>query len=54
MLTAGNEKIVNNKVNDSVYDKLTAPSKQKHVYKEAWHDLMFDPVIDDLVERVNT
>lgn len=54
MLTAGNEKIVNNKVNDAVYDKLTAPSKQKHVYKEAWHDLMFDPVIDDLVERVNT
>ncbi len=54
MLTAGNEKIVNNKVNDAVLAKLTAPSKQKYIYKEAWHDLMFDPVIDELVERVNT
>lgn len=54
MLTAGNEKIVNNKVNDTVFQKITAPSKQKHVYNEAWHDLMFDPVIDDLVERVST
>lgn len=53
MLTAGNEKIVNNKINDAVFERITAPSKQKHVFKEAWHDLMFDPVIDDLVERVN-
>ncbi len=54
MLTAGNEKIVNNKINDAVFERINAPSKQKHVFKDAWHDLMFDPVIDDLVERVNT
>ncbi|MBA3859313.1 MAG: hypothetical protein C0507_20610 [Cyanobacteria bacterium PR.3.49] len=53
MLTAGHEKIVNNKVNDAVFDRITAPSKQKHVYKDAWHDLMFDPVIDDLADRVS-
>ncbi|MCC6980517.1 MAG: alpha/beta fold hydrolase [Candidatus Melainabacteria bacterium] len=54
MLTAGHEKIVNNKVNDAVFDRLTAPLKQKHVYKDAWHDLMFDPVIDELADRVST
>jgi alpha-beta hydrolase superfamily lysophospholipase len=53
MLTAGNEKIVNNKVNDAVFERLNAPSKQKHVFKDAWHDLMFDPVIDELADKVN-
>lgn len=53
MLTAGHEKIVNNKVNEAVFERLHAPSKQKHLYPEAWHDLMFDPVLDDVIERVS-
>jgi alpha-beta hydrolase superfamily lysophospholipase len=50
MFTAGQEKIVNNAVAEAVYTRLVAPRKQKHHFPEAWHDLMFDPVLDELVD----
>jgi alpha-beta hydrolase superfamily lysophospholipase len=50
MFTAGQEKIVNNAVSEAVYARLVAPRKQKHHFPEAWHDLMFDPVLDELVD----
>lgn len=53
MFTAGIEKIVNNDVNEAVFSRLSSPAKQKVVYEEAWHDLMFDPVIDQLAEKVS-
>ncbi|HEY9785284.1 MAG TPA: alpha/beta fold hydrolase [Candidatus Obscuribacterales bacterium] len=51
MFTAGVERIVNNTVSEAVFDRLTCPAKHKHHYPEAWHDLMFDPVLDHLCDR---
>ncbi|MBU6451415.1 MAG: alpha/beta hydrolase [Cyanobacteria bacterium REEB67] len=50
MFTAGQETIVNNQVSEAVFARLVAPRKQKHHFPEAWHDLMFDPVLDELVD----
>jgi len=50
MFTAGQEKIVNNLVSEAIFARLVAPRKQKHHFPEAWHDLMFDPVLDELVD----
>ncbi|MBN8661159.1 MAG: alpha/beta hydrolase [Candidatus Melainabacteria bacterium] len=52
MLTSGKEKIVDNEVNRMVFERLNAPRKTQHRFEEAWHDLMFDPVLDELVEMV--
>jgi alpha-beta hydrolase superfamily lysophospholipase len=52
MFTAGQEKIVNNAVSEAIYSRLVAPRKQKHHFPEAWHDLMFDPVLDELVDTL--
>lgn len=49
MLTAGNERIVNPKVNQNFFEQLRAPQKQWKVYDESFHDLMFDPVLDSVV-----
>jgi len=50
MFTAGQEKIVNNVVSEAIFARMVAPRKQKHHFPEAWHDLMFDPVLDELVD----
>jgi alpha-beta hydrolase superfamily lysophospholipase len=44
--------IVDGKASQRIFERLEAPSKREHVFDEAWHDLMFDPVIDDLVREV--
>jgi len=31
-----------------VFDKIIAPSKEKRSFDDAWHDLMFDRVIDEI------
>lgn len=49
MFTAGHETIVNNQVNDALFERLVG-AKTKHNFPEAWHDLMFDPVLDELVD----
>ena len=52
MITAGQEKVVNNQVNEKLFKRLTAPSK-KHVHmEEAWHDLMFDPQVDEVADAI--
>lgn len=52
MLTAGQEKVVNNEVNEKLFKRLSAPSK-KHVHmEEAWHDLMFDPLVDEVADQI--
>ncbi len=51
MFSAGVEKIVNPKVSEKIFAGLTC-SKEKHVYQEAWHDLMFDPIIDEMSDRL--
>jgi alpha-beta hydrolase superfamily lysophospholipase len=51
MFTAGVEKIVNNAVNVRLFAKLQAPSKDHIHMNEAWHDLMFDPQVDEVASR---
>ncbi|MBI4532474.1 MAG: alpha/beta fold hydrolase [Candidatus Melainabacteria bacterium] len=52
MMTAGVEKIVNNKVNADYFERLICPEKKKLHLSEAWHDLMFDPAIDNVADEV--
>jgi alpha-beta hydrolase superfamily lysophospholipase len=52
MLTAGMDQIINTAVNVAFFEKLTAPAKRAKVYDEAFHDLMFDPVIDEVADEV--
>lgn len=52
MLTAGKDRIVNNVVNQAFFSRLSAPSKQTKQFSEAWHDLMFDPVVDEVADEV--
>lgn len=52
MLTAGMDRIVNNPVNMAFFENLTAPSKQTKMFNEAFHDLMFDPQIDEVADEV--
>lgn len=49
MLTAGKERIVNPKVNQKFFEQLRAPLKQWKIHDESFHDLMFDPVLDNVV-----
>lgn len=50
LMTAGQDRIVNNAVTQEFYDHLSAPSKRHIHYPDAWHDLMFDYVLDDLAQ----
>lgn len=52
MMTAGVEKIVNNKVNVDFFEKIVSPRKKKQHFSAAWHDLMLDPVIDSVADDV--
>lgn len=52
MLTAGQDNIVNTAVNVAFFEKLTAPAKRAKLYDDAFHDLMFDPVIDEVADEV--
>jgi alpha-beta hydrolase superfamily lysophospholipase len=54
MATAGIEKIVDNNVSQKIFEATRAPAKQHISLKESWHDLMFDPEVDELVITVST
>ncbi len=51
MLNAGNEKIVNPRASEKLFSQLTCV-KEKHIYQDAWHDLMFDPIIDEMSDQL--
>src|SRR5262249_36868903 len=48
MMVGGNDKIVDAKIYNRVFEKIIAPAKEKRSFDEAWHDLMFDRVIDQI------
>lgn len=50
MLTAGVEKIVDNSISNTIFESIVSPSKTQFVFDDAWHDLMFDPVIDEMAD----
>lgn len=52
MARAGIEKIVDNRVSGQIFENLKAPSKKEIQFQQSWHDMMFDPVIDSLVDQV--
>jgi acylglycerol lipase len=52
MMTAGFDRIVNNPVNVAFFEKLSAPAKRAKHFDEAWHDLMFDPQVDEVADEV--
>jgi alpha-beta hydrolase superfamily lysophospholipase len=52
MFKPGIDKIVDLKEADKVYQRLAAPDKKERTYSEAWHDLMFDPVLDELADEI--
>ena len=53
MMTAGKDKIVCNTVNQSFFARLHAPAKRSRQFEDAWHDLMFDPVIDEVADEID-
>jgi len=52
MLTAGLDRVVDNRVNAQLFAKFGSAQKKHRHFPEAYHDLMFDPVLDDLVAEV--
>jgi alpha-beta hydrolase superfamily lysophospholipase len=50
--TAGRDKIVDNQAISTVFDMLSVPHKKRRHFVDAYHDMMFDPVIDDLTNEV--
>lgn len=52
MLTAGQDRIVDNSASAEMFKRIPAPYKQAHSFEHAWHDLMFDPVVDEVADWV--
>lgn len=52
MLTAGQDKLVDNRVNHRIFDRLLAPSKRTRCFETAVHDLPLDPAVDDVAEEI--
>jgi acylglycerol lipase len=48
MLTAGLDKLVDNRVNARIFNRLSAPQKQTIDFPSAIHDLTLDPVVDEV------
>jgi alpha-beta hydrolase superfamily lysophospholipase len=51
---AGIDDIVDGKAAQRIFDRLESPSKKQRIFGEAWHDLMFDPVLDELSDDLCT
>jgi alpha-beta hydrolase superfamily lysophospholipase len=51
LFTAGADRIVSNAVNSALYAQIPAKSKKRIHLPEAFHDLMFDPVIDQVADE---
>lgn len=52
MLTAGVDQIVDNRANSKFFATLPGPVKHHIHFPEAWHDLMFDPQIDEVAQSI--
>lgn len=52
MFTSGVDRIVSNAVNAEVFDKIPSQDKKRIHMGESWHDLMFDPAIDQVSEQL--
>jgi acylglycerol lipase len=52
MLTAGRDKLVDNKINQKVFARLISPEKKQRMFSSALHDLTLDPVIDEVADEI--
>jgi esterase/lipase len=52
MFEAGFDQLVDVGVNKKVFARIASSEKKQRLFEEAWHDLMFDPVLDQLVTEV--
>lgn len=51
MATAGIDRVVDNRVNMMAFSKFGCSNKTHKCYQESWHDLMFDPAIDEVADE---
>ncbi len=54
LATAGVDRIVDNSVTERFITRVNAPDKRILHYQNAWHDMIFEPVIDALTDEVHT
>ena len=52
MATAGLDRIVDNNVSQSYYERLNCLAKRKIRFENSFHDLVFEPVADDLIKEI--
>jgi alpha-beta hydrolase superfamily lysophospholipase len=52
MMTSGQDKVVDTAVANLAFDAFGPSKKTKLHYEDAWHDLMFDPVLDEAVDAL--
>ncbi len=52
MFEAGFDQLVDVGANRKVFARIASSEKKHRLFEEAWHDLMFDPVLDELVAEV--
>ena len=50
MMSAGVDNIVDTATGHHIFERIESPSKKELLYQDAWHDLMFDPVLDELAD----
>ncbi|MBX9695272.1 MAG: lysophospholipase [Cyanobacteria bacterium] len=53
LATAGVDRIVDNRVTERFIERVSAPDKRILHYPNAWHDMIFEPVIDELTAEVH-
>jgi heterodisulfide reductase subunit A-like polyferredoxin len=52
MLSAGQDRLVDNRSNKSIFKKLISPSKKELIFSNAMHDLTLDPAVDDVANEI--
>jgi alpha-beta hydrolase superfamily lysophospholipase len=52
MIGAGYDKIVDSDAYNLYFNQLSAPDKKLRQFPDAWHDLMFDPQVDEVADEV--
>ena len=52
VVTAGMDKVVDNRAVSTIFDKLSIPSKRRKHFVDAYHDLLFDPAVDEVAKEV--
>lgn len=52
MLTAGQDRLVDNQVNARLFQRLASPSKRSRCFETAVHDLPLDPSVDEVADEI--